>query len=73
MWMLRSGDDLLEDLRLIGCDAGEHLAIKLDVGGLELCDELGVGEATFAGCCVDANGPEATHRSLFFLAISKLE
>lgn len=71
--MLRSGDDLFEDFGLIGGDAGEDLAVDFDVGGLELSNEFGVGEATFAGGCVDANGPEAAHGSLFLLAISKLE
>ncbi len=54
-------------------EVGENFAVDLDVGFLELVDELGVGGAVDASSSVYFNLPERTAGPLFLFSIEILE
>jgi len=52
-------------------DFGEYLTVQLDVRGLELRNEAGIGEAVFAGGSVQLESPEAPEIPLLLLAVTE--
>src|SRR4026208_1468557 len=62
-------DDAAERGAIADSEIGEDLAVDLDVGTLQAADELAVGHAVLASCCVDADDPQLTHLALALLSV----
>lgn len=62
-------DDGGEDLRVFGCQLGQHLAVELDVFGFEQWDQSGVGQAIGPAAGVDSDLPEAAEVAFLGAAV----
>ena len=66
-------EDVLEYFWFVFGEVGEDLAVDLDIGFLELIDQLRVADAVLAGGRVDLDRPKISESPFLFLSIGELK